>query len=71
MQATQIGEQIRQNIINSQLTQAMQILSQGNSQMNAALQTEIATINARNSMAQQASQAMMNMYGALGKFIGG
>jgi hypothetical protein len=71
MQATQIGEQLRQNIINSQLTQAMQILSQGNSQMNAGLQTDIAAINARNSMSQQANQAMMNMYGMLGKFIGG
>ena len=71
MQATQIGEQLRQNIINSQLTQAMQILSQGNTQMNAGLQTDIAAINARNALAQQASQAMMNMYGALGKFIGG
>ena len=71
MQATQIGEQLRQNIINSQLTQAMQILAQGNTQMNAGLQTDIASINARNALAQQASTAMMNMYGALGKFIGG
>ena len=71
MQATQIGEQLRQNILNSQMTQALQILSQGNTQMNAGLQTDIATINARNTLAQQASTAMTNMYGMLGKFIGG
>ena len=71
MQATQIGEQLRQNIINSQMTQALQILAQGNTQMNAGLQTDIATINARNTLAQQATTAMTNMYGALGKFIGG
>jgi len=71
MQATQISEQLRQNIINNQLKQALQILAQGNTQMNSGLQTDIATINAQNSMSQQASQAMMNMYGMLGKFIGG
>jgi hypothetical protein len=71
MQATQIGEQLRQNILNSQMTQALQILAQGNTQMNAGLQTDIATINARNTLAQQASTAMTNMYGMLGKFIGG
>jgi hypothetical protein len=71
MQATQIGEQLRQNILNSQMTQALQILAQGNTQMNAGLQTDIATINARNTLAGQASTAMMNMYGMLGKFIGG
>jgi hypothetical protein len=71
MQATQIAEQIRQQTLASQMTQAMQILSQGNTMMNAGLQTDIAAINARSSMATQASQAMMNVYGALGKFIGG
>lgn len=71
MQATQIGEQLRQNIINNQLTQAMQILGQGNTQFNAGLQTDIAALNARNVLGQQASTAMMNMYSALGKFIGG
>jgi hypothetical protein len=71
MQATQIAEQIRQQTLASQMTQAMQILSQGNTMMNAGLQTDIAAINARSSMAGQASQAMMNVYGALGKFIGG
>lgn len=71
MQATQIGEQLRQNIINNQLTQAMQILQQGNTQFNTGLQTDIAALNARNALGQQASTAMMNMYSALGKFIGG
>jgi hypothetical protein len=71
MQATQIAEQIRQQALNNQLTQGLQILAAGNSQMGQAIQMELASLNQRLAMSNQAAQASTNFYTQLAGLFGG
>lgn len=71
MQATQIAEQLRQQAINNQLTQALQILGSGNTVMNSAIQNEIAALNSRVNLTNQANQAYTNFFNTLGTLYGG
>lgn len=71
MQATQIAEQLRQSALSNQLTQGLQILGAGNAQMGQALQTELAALNQRLSMGNQAAQAATNFYTNLAALFGG
>ena len=71
MQATQIAEQLRQNALNNQMTQGLQVLAAGNSQMGQALQTQLAALNTNVTLGNQAAQAAQNFYPALGMIFGG
>jgi hypothetical protein len=71
MQATQIAEQLRQNALNNQLTQGLQILAAGNTQMGNALSTELQALNTRLSLGNQASQAANGFYTQLAALFGG
>lgn len=70
MQATQIADQIRQQAINNQVTQALQMLGSGNTVMNSAIQNEIAALNSRVSLTNQANQAYGNFFQTLGNLYG-
>jgi hypothetical protein len=71
MQATQIAEQLRQNAINNQMTQGLQVLAAGNSQMGQALQTEMQALNQGIALSNQAGQAATNFYTQLAALFGG
>jgi len=71
MQATQIAEQLRQQAINSQMTQGLQVLAAGNSQMGQALQTQLGALNTNVTLGNQAAQAAQNFFPALGLIFGG
>ena len=71
MQATQIAEQMRQNAINNQMTQGLQVLAAGNSQMGQALQTEMQALNQGIALSNQAGQAATNFYTQLAALFGG
>lgn len=71
MQATQIAEQLRQQALNNQITQGMQILAAGNSAMGNALSTEMQALNQRLSLTNQANQAATNFYTQLAGLFGG
>jgi len=70
MQATQIADQIRQQAINNQVTQALQMLGSGNTVMNSAIQNEIAALNSRVSLTNQANQAYGSFFQTLGNLYG-
>jgi len=71
MQATQIAEQMRQQAINNQLTQALQILGSGNTVMNSAIANEINALNTRVSLTNQANTAAGNFFTQLAQLYGG
>jgi len=71
MQATQIAEQMRQQAINNQLTQALQILGSGNTVMNSAIASEINALNTRVSLTNQANTAAGNFFTQLAQLYGG
>ena len=71
MQATQIAEQLRQQAINSQMTQGLQVLAAGNAQMGQALQTQLGALNTNVTLGNQAAQAAQNFFPALGMIFGG
>jgi hypothetical protein len=71
MQATQIGEQLRQQAINNQLTQALQILGSGNTVMNSAIANEINALNTRVNLTNQANTAAGNFFTQLAMLYGG
>lgn len=71
MQATQIAEQLRQQAISNQLSQAMSIFGTGNSVMNSAIQNEIAALNSRVNLTNQANQAYGDFFKTLGALYGG
>jgi hypothetical protein len=71
MQATQIAEQLRQQAINSQMTQGLQVLAAGNSQMGQALQTQLGALNTNVTLGNQAAQAASSFFPALGMIFGG
>jgi len=71
MQATQIAEQMRQNALNSQMTQGLQVLAAGNAQMGQALQTQLGALNTNVTLGNQAAQAASNFFPALGMIFGG
>ena len=71
MQATQIAEQLRQQAINSQMTQGLQVLAAGNAQMGQALQTQLGALNTNVTLGNQAAQAASNFFPALGLIFGG
>jgi len=71
MQATQIAEQLRQQAINSQMTQGLQVLAAGNAQMGQALQTQLGALNTNVTLGNQAAQAASSFFPALGMIFGG
>jgi hypothetical protein len=71
MQATQIAEQMRQQAINNQLTQALQILGSGNTVMNSAIANEINALNTRVNLTNQANTAASNFFTQVGQLYGG
>jgi hypothetical protein len=71
MQATQIAEQLRQQALNSQMTQGLQVLAAGNAQMGQALQTQLSALNTNVTLGNQAAQAAQNFFPALGLIFGG
>jgi hypothetical protein len=71
MQATQIAEQMRQQAINNQLTQALQILGSGNTVMNSAIANEINALNTRVNLTNQANTAAGNFFTQLAQLYGG
>jgi len=70
MQATALAENMRQQALQTQLNQGLQLLGQGDALMNSALATQLQAINAQGQYAQQASAAATNFFGALGKIYG-
>ena len=71
MQATQIAEQLRQQAINNQMTQGLQVLAAGNAQMGNALTTEMQALNQGIALNNQAGQAATNFYTQLAALFGG
>ena len=70
MQATALAENMRQQAIQAQLNQGLQLLGSGDTLMNSALSTQLQAISSQGQYAQQASSAAMNFFGALGKIYG-
>lgn len=68
MQATQIAEQLRQQAIANQLTQALQTLAPGNAMMNQSIATQINALNSQVNLQNAAAQAAGNFYSNLAKF---
>lgn len=68
MQATQIAEQLRQQAIANQLTQALQTLAPGNALMNQSIATQINALNSQVNLQNAAAQAAGNFYSNLAKF---
>jgi len=68
MQATQIAEQLRQQAISNQLTQALQTLAPGNAMMNQSIATQIGALNSQVNLQNAAAQAASNFYSNLAKF---
>lgn len=68
MQATQIAEQLRQQAISNQLTQALQTLAPGNAMMNQSIATQINALNSQVNLQNAAAQAAGNFYSNLAKF---
>jgi hypothetical protein len=70
MQATALAENMRQQALQTQLNQGLQLLGQGDALMNSALSTQLQAINAQGQYAQQSSAAATNFFGALAKIYG-
>lgn len=68
MQATQIAEQLRQQMISNQLTQALQTLAPGNAMMNQSIATQINALNSQVNLQNAAAQAASNFYNNLARF---
>jgi hypothetical protein len=70
MQATVMAENMRQQALQTQLTQGLQLLGQGDSLMNAALATQLQAITSQGQYVTAASNTALNFFGALGKIYG-
>jgi hypothetical protein len=70
MQATALAENMRQQALQTQLNQGLQLIGSGDQIMNQALSTQLQAITAQGQYAQQAAAAAGNFFGALGKIYG-